>query len=440
MDYKRPDPHDFKPKVILHGGAGSITRGKLPPELYALYEHSLLGYLKTTKRQLDSGSSALDAVVHAVSLMEDDELFNCGRGSVFNLKGEIEMEASVMVASLVDDDGAVRGLKKRAAAVSMVRETRHPIRLARAVLLQGDEADGVRDMHCHLSGREVEEWGWTKGLERKDQDWFWTKRRWLEHLRGLGKDHELDGGIETLPSQGTVGAVCSDRYGNVAVATSTGGLTNKLPGRIGDTPTVGAGFWAERWEEDQDRNASEERSADSTSGDVLTDMFNACLLPALASSIVPIYSRFFRPPMSPSYLQLQPTKEGYLHGTQPISPGDAVGRRAVALSGTGNGDSFLRTAAARSAAARCRYSSPHVTLQCAVSAVAGPGGELERSAGERFGHTGEGEGGFIGIELDSNGGATTVFDFNCGGMWRAYYVGEGDSERPTVMVFREEYK
>jgi L-asparaginase len=434
MEYKRPEPHyKFKPKVILHGGGGSITRDALPPKLYALYEHSLLSYLESTKARLDCGSNALDAAVHAVSLMEDDELFNCGRGSVFNLNGDIEMEASVMVASLAECEDRVGGLKKRAAAVSMVRETRHPIRLAREVLLQGDEGDGVRDMHSQLSGRDIEEWGWAKGLEKKDQDWFWTKRRWLEHLKDLRKTSgpELSV-IELLPSQGTVGAVCCDRYGNVAVATSTGGLTNKFPGRIGDTPTVGAGFWAESWEGIHDRDALEETSAGLTFRNALTDVFGTCF-PALASSIVPIYDKPFDPQKPPLYHRLLQREEDHRHDHRPK-------HRAVALSGTGNGDSFLRLAAARSSAARCKFGSSHVTLQHAVSAVAGRGGELERSAEDRFGQTGEGEGGLIGVELLSTGMSATVFDFNCGGMWRAYYVGDGAAEKPKVMVFREEYK
>ena len=101
-----------------------------------------------------------------------------------------------------------------------------------------------------FSGASVEEWGFDeKGLERKGDEWFWTKRRWEEHRRGL--DGAADAKALDLPSQGTVGAVCMDSSGNLAVATSTGGLTNKAPGRIGDTPTIGAGFWAEAWSESQ---------------------------------------------------------------------------------------------------------------------------------------------------------------------------------------------
>jgi L-asparaginase len=110
------------------------------------------------------------------------------------------------------------------------------------------------------------------------------------------------------------------------------------------------------------------------------------------------------------------------------------------MSGTGNGDSFLRTNAARSAAARSRYGRRRTPLATAVTAIAGPGGELQQSAGGRFGSTGEGEGGLIGIEASSDGSSNVVFDFNCGGMWRAYYELADGKEKPKVMVFRDEYR
>ena len=180
----------YKPTIIIHGGAGAISRSNLPPALYKRYHDSLLRYLNETKKCLDSATSALDAACHAVSLMEDDELFNCGRGSVFTTKGTIEMEASVMVASVRSEAGEnmpdvlklahsrttsqrpqPQGGIKRAAAVSLIRNTRHPILLAREVLLDADADGGLggtSKMHCHLSGKTVEEWGWKdKNLERE---------------------------------------------------------------------------------------------------------------------------------------------------------------------------------------------------------------------------------------------------------------------------------
>ena len=265
----------YLPTLIIHGGAGAITRAHLPPDLYKQYESSLLKYVTETRSLLYNGANALTAAVHAVSLMEDDPLFNCGRGSVFTEKGTIEMEASVMVASVrpnaaassTEANGGIpaEAFQKRGAGVMLVTETKHPIRLAEQVLLHTQKGNGNGTMHCQLSGPDLEETGFREwGMERMGKDWFWTKRRWDEHLRGLEKgtrsdfDSRGDGESQddgyALPSQGTVGCVCMDQWGNVVVATSTGGLTNKKAGRIGDTPTLGAGFWAESWEELKDHS------------------------------------------------------------------------------------------------------------------------------------------------------------------------------------------
>ncbi|EEP76267.1 conserved hypothetical protein [Uncinocarpus reesii 1704] len=371
-----------------------------------------------------AGCSALDAVVHAVSLMEDDPLFNCGRGSVFTTAGTIEMEASVMVCSVFpssssdvkEADQMHTARIKRGAGVMMVKNVRNPIRLAKQLLLRTgySESDGSGgNMHLQLCGPHVEKLAKDWGLEFKPDDWFWTKRRWDEHQRGLQGsrvtatiDHDAEQeSISCLASrglgdeqkkylsQGTVGAVCLDRWGNIAVATSTGGLTNKLPGRIGDTPTLGAGFWAEDWD-------------------------------------------------LPDHLGSNHDGRG--------SPGH---RRAVAISGTGNGDSFLRIAAARTASAMTRFLPSHVSLSEAVTSISGPNGELQRSAGDRWGKTGEGTGGMIGIEVewddrdkDADKRANLrkgkiAFDFNGGGMFRAWIEeGPHGEDQARMMVFRDEYQ
>src|SRR5436190_14760675 len=222
-----PDPI-FKPTVILHGGAGNISRSRLPPTLYAQYRTSLLTYLRSTTALLNDSETAytaLDAAVHAVSLMEDNELFNCGRGSVFTSSGTIEMEASVMVCSVLDTRGG-EGEAKRGAGVMLVKNVRHPIRLAREVLRRtGCDGDGG-NMHSQLSGPYVEGLARDWGLEFKPDEWFWTKRRWDEHRRGLKvQDDQVNQEKDDIYlSQGTVGCVCLDRWGNVAVATSTGGM------------------------------------------------------------------------------------------------------------------------------------------------------------------------------------------------------------------------
>lgn len=419
---------------------------------------------------LYSGCSALDAAVHAVALMEDDELFNCGRGSVFTSAGTIEMEASVMVTSLQhpEGEGEGEGEIKRGAGVMGLKNVRNPIKLAREALLRagvdssGKPRDDGGSMHSQLVAPYVEELAKEWGLEFKPDEWFWTKRRWDEHRRGLhGTGQELysetqqlvpDGNgpvIEEVPSQGTVGCVCLDQWGNLAVATSTGGMTNKWPGRIGDTPTLGAGFWAEEWETSSPRSPAEPEAEEGNGGSVMSfvseirSLLGDCLLPVFRSTAMS-YTPIPAAPVN-AYTD---EKQSLVH----CSSLKGASRRAVAVSGTGNGDSFLRIAAARTACAMLRFSSPGskpCTLADAVTAVVGPGGELQRSAGKRWGKTGEGEGGMIGIEAETDSDkrhgekrlkGKVVFDFNSNGMWRAWVEEDANGrDRERVMVFREEY-
>ncbi|KAJ5856265.1 uncharacterized protein N7529_010209 [Penicillium soppii] len=445
----------FKPTLIIHGGAGNIQRSKLPPDLYAAHHASLQSYLRSTNHLLNNGATALDAAVHAVSLLEEDPLFNCGRGSVFTTAGTIEMEASVMVTSVHAYDATQPGTIKRGAGVMGVRNVRHPIQLARESLLRtgvnpdGSPTDDGGSMHSQLVGPHVETLARDWGLEFKPDEWFWTQKRWDEHLRGLKGEEE-----PVSLTQGTVGCVCLDQWGNLAVATSTGGLTNKLPGRIGDTPTLGAGFWAESWDElaQIGDNASSTPNIPSV-GDILRDarMYLADCMP-----------QFLREPETADYSPLRnaeisqvpsPKAEKFSTFHQPLYPQHAKKRHAIAVSGTGNGDSFLRVAAARTAAAMLRFSPPGtfpLGLADAVTAVAGPGGELQRSADARWKSTGEGEGGIIGIEAELATAAGSsdvklhrgrvVFNFNCSGMWRAWMdTDDTGKEIERIMVFREEY-
>lgn len=202
------------------------------------------------------------------------------------------------------------------------------------------------------------------------------------------------------------------------MATSTGGLTNKLPCRIGDTPTIGAGFWAEEWNEDSfakhDHSGRSHVQLDvaklqSEGWDTLND---------------------YLPPGTTRHQGSPPSIQQRIESDPPSS-----NIHALALSGSGNGDAFLKLAAARTVGAIVRFSSgakPQRTLASAISQVAGPGGELQQSAEERWGN-GDGEGGIIGIEL-KNGNGEVVYDFNCGGLFRCW----GDEEdRVRVGVFRE---
>ncbi|MCJ1351014.1 MAG: hypothetical protein MMC33_000996 [Icmadophila ericetorum] len=473
-----PDTRVTKPRIIIHGGAGNITREKLPPQAYRQYWTFLMSTLRVVNNMLTvNGASALDAATYAVEQLETNPLFNCGKGAVFTRVGTIELEASVMVS---------RGYRKRGVGVSLLKRVKSPIKLAREMLIRGetdgnpnggnnggDSGDpaggsGGAQGHCFLSGETVEGLAKEWGLEMVDEKYFWTKKRWEEHKAGLGKegenipdwdemgkkdgsgwlenkDGETDGDIDWnghdyLP-QGTVGCVCLDQTGTLCVATSTGGLTNKLPGRIGDTPTLGAGFWAEEWPVSAQRRTQAPTLYTHPTLPNLATFLPPHLLQSIASCLPWTH---FQPPIQLPLTSEKPSASSPF-SSSPKPP--SIYTHACAMSGTGNGDSFLRLSAVRTAAAITRFSpDPHdrtaLTLASSVQKIAGPGGELQASAGDRWGVTGEGEGGIIGIEYSGgiNGvGAKSdvVWNFNCGGMWRAW-VDEKGQER--CMVFREEYQ
>jgi L-asparaginase len=394
--------------------------------------------------------------VHAVSLLEDDELFNCGRGAVFTSVGTVEMESSIMVTSVRDDGEVPEGAIKRGVGVIGIRNVRHPVQLAREALLRagidsdGNPVDDGGNMHSQLSGPYLERLARDWGLEFKSDSWFWTKRRWDEHLRGLKGIKE-----DITMSQGTVGCVCLDQWGNLATATSTGGLTNKRPGRVGDTPTLGAGFWAESWIEQLRAGRIGMVYTPQIAG-IDTDEVRVnwdALSPWSLLQDLCLGDCVGERPTSRSVPTDHPSEKQPL--LQSSSSAKRV-RRAVALSGTGNGDSFLRVNAARTATAMLRFSSSEksIDLSKTVTAVAGPDGELQQSAGQRWNKTGEGQGGLIGIEAeveidrDQEYTAGTklnrgkvVFDFNCEGMFRAWMEEDAHGEnRERVMVFRDEYQ
>ena len=199
----------MKPVIAIHGGAG-ILRGAGS----AGHRAGLENALQEAWDILARGGSALDAVTAAVVVLEDDPLFNAGRGAVYNAAGEHELDASLM-------DGATL----RAGAVAAVSRIRNPILAARAVM--------ERSPHVMLAGRGAEEFAFRQGLKEAAASYFHTQSR-LDALRRNLKHHH-----------GTVGATALDRDGNLAAATSTGGFTGKLPGRVGDSPIIGAGTWAD---------------------------------------------------------------------------------------------------------------------------------------------------------------------------------------------------
>ncbi len=234
-----PAPHHWS--VVLHGGAGVIERSSMTPEAERHYRAGLNEAITAAGAVLDKGGSAVDAVQAAIELLEDNPLFNAGRGAVFAADGTNQMDAAVM-------DGATM----KAGAVADVQHTRHPIALARAVM---DKSQNVM-----MIGAGADAFSVHVGLEQEPRSFFFTERRW----EALEKELKAKG--EPVPSRpvgasapdgplsffeqpdahkyGTVGVAALDEKGNVAAGTSTGGVTAKRWDRVGDTPVIGAGTYA----------------------------------------------------------------------------------------------------------------------------------------------------------------------------------------------------
>lgn len=229
--------------LAIHGGAGTILRSEMTAELEKEYRHGLKNALQIGWEVLSKNGSALDAVEATVIELENFPLFNAGRGSVFTHEGKNEMDACIM-------DGA----KLKAGAVGFVRNIKNPITLARLVMEKTE--------HCLLAGVGAEEFAREMAVEVESNEYFFVEHRWEQLLKAreagiIQLDHtaeepvlieELDGNLtKTSDSKpiGTVGAVACDTFGNLAAATSTGGMTNKKFGRVGDTPIIGAGNYAE---------------------------------------------------------------------------------------------------------------------------------------------------------------------------------------------------
>ncbi|MBA2932746.1 isoaspartyl peptidase/L-asparaginase [Sphingomonas sp. CGMCC 1.13654] len=209
--------------LMIHGGAGSMRRGQLAEADDAAGRAGLSAALEAGAAILRDGGSALDAVEAAVKVLEDDPAFNAGRGSVFTWDGRIECDAAIM-----------DGRDRNAGAVAGVTATRHPVSLAREVM--------ANSAHVLLSAAGADAFSKEHGLEQADQAWFAIpeRRRQLDEMKA-----RPEGAFDSGMKYGTVGAVAVDEAGHVAAATSTGGLTAKRWGRIGDSPLIGAGTYAD---------------------------------------------------------------------------------------------------------------------------------------------------------------------------------------------------
>ncbi|MDP5277632.1 isoaspartyl peptidase/L-asparaginase [Sphingomonas sp. DG1-23] len=215
-----------KPKwtLLIHGGAGIIEKGKLTPEQEAGATAGLDAALDAGSKVLAAGGSSLDAVQAAVQVLEDDPHFNAGRGAVFTWDAKNELDAAIM-----------DGRNRAAGSVASTTTTRHPVAAARAVM--------EKSPHVMLSGAGADQFAREQGLEQVDNSWFATpeRRRQLDKMKANDKLGWFDVDLK----YGTVGAVAMDQDGHVAAATSTGGLTGKRWGRIGDAPIIGAGTYAD---------------------------------------------------------------------------------------------------------------------------------------------------------------------------------------------------
>ncbi|KAI0505194.1 L-asparaginase precursor [Xylaria bambusicola] len=449
-----------EPRIIIHGGAGNIKRESMSADQYQQYRRTLIDivtstntYMTTPRGATDKhvyGSvypSALETATYAVVKLENSPLFNSGHGAVFTRDGINELEASVMVS---------RGFAKRGVGVTGLRTVKNPILLAKAMLEHGErdlvgntdlgwaarETEADLDVpsaqgHTLIHGETAEILAKKYGLDIVDPGYFFTQKRWDEHIRGLEKEKQGKGSatwsVDEYVPQGTCGAVALDENGVICVATSTGGVTNKLTGRIGDTPVVGAGFWAEEWSEKGDPSAAR-LHADAWGGlrEYLT----------VPGPVVELSSalRGFIADCLPTPFTYRPVAQRHSHAAHTSSK-DVVVIRSTAVSGTGNGDSFVRVAAARSVASIARWAG--LSASDAVNRIAGRGGELEKSAGSRWGKTGEGEGGMIGIEctigMDKSGAvlysrSEILQDHNCAGMFRAWI---GDDGLPEMKIWHD---
>jgi L-asparaginase / beta-aspartyl-peptidase len=219
--------------IAIHGGAGTILKEDMTPELEAAYLKGLDDAVSAGYAVLEEGGSAVNAVKAAIVTLEDNLLFNAGRGSVFTKKGVQEMDAAIMC-----------GIEKEAGSVAAVKNVRNPIELAAEVLLHSN--------HVFLSGKGANDFAIKQGIKLEPDEFFFSQFRYdqwkaIRDSDNYSLDHTHQGLEELMKDKkfGTVGAVACDAEGNIAAGTSTGGMTNKKYGRIGDSPIIGAGTYAD---------------------------------------------------------------------------------------------------------------------------------------------------------------------------------------------------
>ncbi|GAA6152370.1 isoaspartyl peptidase/L-asparaginase family protein [Pseudoteredinibacter isoporae] len=217
--------------IVIHGGAGNIKAANLSPEQESKYQAKLQEARDRAYELLANGGKSIDAVVLAITILEDSPLFNAGKGAVYNFEGEHDLDASIM-----------EGKQQQAGAIAGVQTIKNPIKLARAVMEKSE--------HVFLSGRGAEAFAQQENLEQVDNSYFNTQRRFQslqKAKQALLKTswNDMDRNTDIDYKMGTVGAVALDQHGDIVAGTSTGGRTAKRFGRIGDSPVIGAGTWAD---------------------------------------------------------------------------------------------------------------------------------------------------------------------------------------------------
>lgn len=223
--------------LVIHGGAGTITKESMTPEKEKAYTEKLSEALKAGFSEIQKGNSSVEAVAASIVILENSPLFNAGKGAVFTADGKNEMDAAIMF-----------GKNKSAGAIAGVHTIKNPIKAAIAVMQNSP--------HVMLSGKGAEDFAYSQKLEIVLPSYFWTKERWdglqkikkkeAEKTLGKNKKNAILESYEIDQKFGTVGAVALDKNGNLAAGTSTGGMTNKKWNRIGDAPIIGAGTYADQ--------------------------------------------------------------------------------------------------------------------------------------------------------------------------------------------------
>ena len=338
--------------LVIHGGAGNLTRERYSPELQEKYRAGLRAALETGHAILSMGGCALDAVEATINVMENNPLFNAGKGAVLTRDGKVELEASIMVsdpraAGVFGKEGDV---SRRTTAVTMVSKVKNPISLAKKLYLANDDTEHVLHAapYAELLGEKL-------GCEMVAETYFHTPARDQQYQSQETADYA---GVGDAEAKGTVGAVALDVNGFLAVGTSTGGKGGKLPGRIGDTPIAGGGYWCEQFQVKKSRWRK--------------------MVPFMKCS-------------------------------------KTVG---MGISGTGDGDYFLR------------YSACHDILE----RMKLKGQKLDRATTDVLAELGEagGEGGVVGLTGDGE----IVMGMNCAGMFRGWIdLSEG---KPRVGIFNDD--